>query len=199
MASSERHDETLRRETIAMAIRQLRKRLGVCQREFADLIGEPTDSMAVSRWERAKGVPNDWRRNKLAEIAEKAGRADMAGVFKLGLDKWDAVEHDDDMMTMLQIGVATFRKKGVAVHDLEFAEGLAATATLITQYLLSRFVIGAFAPVLSDGDQYRAWLELYEWAEQSEKYQMLLQSRQGTPQLKEKPGRQRPGPQGDKA
>jgi DNA-binding XRE family transcriptional regulator len=158
-----------------MALRQLRRRLGVSQPRLADMIGGRTNFVSVSRWERGKIAPNPWRCNKLAEIAAKAGRTDIAGVFKLGLDKWYAVVHDDDMMTMLQIGAATCRTNGVAVHDLNFAEGLATTATLITRYLLRRFVIGGFAPVLSDGDQYRAWLELYEVAEQSDAYKMQLQ------------------------
>ena len=122
-----------------MALRQLRKRLGMSQSQLADLIGGRTNFLAVSRWERGKIAPNQWRCRKLAEIAQQAGRRDLAGLFKLDFDKWRTVA-DDDTMAILQIGAAMFRTEGVVTEDLEFSEKLDTLAETISHYLLDNFL-----------------------------------------------------------
>jgi hypothetical protein len=157
--------DTLRREVLGKVVRDLRDHLKKSQDEFADLIGGKTNFVHVSRWERAKFAPTEWRCRKLAEIADKAGRPDLAGVFRFGPDQWSfpVLNSDRDRtLVLLQIGATTLLDPGVKGYRFDeiFSTILNNAASGIEDYLIKRFLYKGIPPVLSNGRQCKLWFAI---------------------------------------
>lgn len=164
MSSDKASIAVYRALVIGKATRQLRQTLGLSQKKLGDLL--ETDGMNVCRWETGRSAPNEWRSRELAAMATKAGRSDIAGVFVLPPEAWQAPMRDkflERTLIILQIGAATLRKAEaencLLASDLLILEALREAASIIKTYLFKQWERKRIAPEFSDGGQFHLWLE----------------------------------------
>jgi transcriptional regulator with XRE-family HTH domain len=97
MAVSEQ-EKKLRNKVVATALKMLREHADLSQPELAAEIAVGTDPISVSRWERGVAMPHPGTRERLAEIAVKHGRKDLAAAFADPTTNWRATVANSNRM-----------------------------------------------------------------------------------------------------
>jgi transcriptional regulator with XRE-family HTH domain len=100
-------EKVIRRRVIGTAIRLLREHLSLSQPGLARMLGDDTDPVSVSRWERGIAMPHPDKRETLAGIARKNKRSDLEATFLDPVQNWKATLNDNgyvaDLITLLEI------------------------------------------------------------------------------------------------
>jgi len=193
----------LRRKIVGQAVRQLREHMGaasgtaaISRNWLANIIDQPTgkhttDAGGVARWERAKILPQAWKRKRLAEIAEENGRKDLASAFGDPIENWrTSLQSSDDRkqkdlaryITLLEI--VAINMHFLEVSDLPGESGSGPTyrggfeiyfeTLLAAARELSRLMVSKFGPdhppILLDDYQRQHWNAIVGDARELEEY-----------------------------
>ena len=160
-------EKLVRRKVLGKATRLLRDHLGLAQPKFAALLGADTDSMSVSRWERAVATPHPSKRERLAEIARKNGRLDLEAAFLDPVKNWKATlpgnpAYVSNLITLLEICAINQSVAGLDNDEDDFwYQALDQMAGLVKDRLVKQVKEGGTVLLLNDA-QRNYWFSMLE-------------------------------------
>jgi hypothetical protein len=159
-------EKVIRKIVCGKAIRMLREHWNISQQGLANMLGEDTDFVSVSRWERGVALPHPGKRNMMAEIARKGKRSDLEAIFRDPVQNWKATLEGNgyvaDLITLLEICAINEHLTSVEKGgDDEWYVVLSQTASLIRDRLVKRVQAGGKIRLLTD-EQRHLWFGMLE-------------------------------------